>query len=268
MEELTFGTCVKNSWISTWQSIARMPGFFLCIFAVLTCTTLLSGPFQHLAAQGADVDIATKVGQPLVRLVCSVLQLVVYGFVIIKVNRHLLLGEGSQPLLPLNGEPLGRYMLFSLGLAVVMIVVTVVVAVVLGMIVIPTMMHSMREAGFAFLVLFMVVVYLYTACRLCLIYPAVSLGSQLTLRAAWKDSRGHFWSILGVGFVAHLPLTLIWMITFAVIGARELVSSSQDSVALAVVFGFINTVFIGLAASVLSWLYRRYANALLDYTVQ
>jgi hypothetical protein len=260
MEELTFGNCVKNSWISTWQAIVRMPGFFLCIFAVLTCTTLLSAPFQHLAP-GAELDFAARAGHPLVKLVCSVLQLVVYGCVIIKVNRFLLLGEGTQPLLPLNGEPLGRYMLFSLGLAVVLVVVTVL----LVMLLIPVMRH-MGAGGFFLFALLISLAYLYAICRLCLIYPAVSLGSPLTLRAAWKDSRGHFWSILGVGFVAHLPLTLIWTITFAALGPRLLVSGGQGSIAFALGFGFINTVFIGLAASVLSWLYRRYANELLDYS--
>ena len=263
MEELTFGTCIKNSWISTWQAIVQMPGFFLCVFAVLTCTTLLSGPFQHLSSQDVALDAAAKVGQSFVKMGCSILQLVVYGCVMIKVNRFLLLGEGSQPLFPLGGKPLGRYLLFSMGLALAMVVVTVLMTLIL----VPVM-RSMRVAGFVLFVILIAIAYLYAIFRLCLIYPAVSLGSPLALRAAWKDSRGHFWSILGVGIVAHLPLTLVWIVALVALGPRLLMSSAQGSVAFSVGFGLVNTIFIGLAASVLSWLYRRYANELLEHVAR
>jgi hypothetical protein len=129
-------------------------------------------------------------------------------------------------------------------------------------------MREIRARSIVFAAMFVFLAYMFVIIRLSLIYPAVSLGSRLTLRAAWKDSRGHFWSIVGVGFVAYLPLLLIWIVVLVVVGPKLLMDSLQGSTAFAIGFAFVNAVFMVLAASVLSWLYRRYANELLEDAVR
>ncbi|MEW6339935.1 MAG: hypothetical protein AB1704_04485 [Pseudomonadota bacterium] len=258
MEQLSFGTCVKNSWISTWQAIARMPGLFLGAFAILACTSVLTGPFQHLPSQDADLDVAAKIGHTFLTGAFSVLQLVVYGCVTIKVNRFVLLGEGIHPLLPLGGKPLGRYALISVGLVVSMIALMLVL--VLGM-------HGAGAGtgGAALIAMLAFFAYMFVIIRLSLLYPALSLGSRLTLSAAWKDSRGHFWSMVGIGVVAYLPLMIVWIAALEVFGRRALIAGTHGSPAFAIGLAFVNALFMVLAASVLSWLYRRYANELLRH---
>jgi hypothetical protein len=257
MEQLTFGTCVKKSWSSTWQAIVQMPGLFLGVFAVIACTTLLSGPFQHPPVQGAELDTAARTSHALGSVVFSILQLVVYGCLTIKVNRFVLLGEGTHPLLPLGGKPLGRYALISLGLALGIVALSIVLVLLL---------REIRSGGIALVAMLVFLAYLFAMVRLSLLYPAISLGSRLTLRAAWKDSRGHFWNILGVVSVAYLPLMIIWIIALVVLGPKMLMTSLQGaSTVFAIGLAFVNAVFIVLAASAMSWLYRRYANELLEH---
>ena len=255
MEQLTFGTCVKRSWISTWQAIVQMPGLFLGVFVVITCTSLLSASFQQ-PPSGADFDPATATSHALARLALSILQLVVYGCLTIKVNRFVLLGEGTQPLLPLGGKPLGRHLLFTLGVGVGTTIITIGAALVA---------HRAQSAKLALIVIPVLLAYLFVIVRLSLIYPAVALGSRLTLPAAWKDSRGHFWNITGVGFVAYLPLLAVWTTALVVGGKTFLLATMQGSLVITIAMAFVNTVFLVLSASVMSWIYRRFANRLLEH---
>jgi hypothetical protein len=256
MEQLSFGTCVKNSWISTWQAIVQMPGLFLGAFAILACTTLLTGPFQHLPSQDPALDAAAKVGHTFLSGAFSVLQLVVYGCVTIKVNRFVLLGEGIHPLLPLGGKPLGRYALISVCLALSML--AIVLALVVGI-------HQITTGGVILISMLVILAYMFVMIRLSLLYPALSLGSRLTLRAAWTDSRGHFWSMVGIWMAAYVPLLIVWIVVLEVFGRRMLIAGTQGSTAFAIGLAFVNALFMVLAASVLSWLYRRYANQLLEH---
>lgn len=256
MEQLSFGTCVKNSWISTWQAIVQMPGLFLGAFAILACTTVLTGPFQNLPSQGAELDAAARTSHAFLSMAFSVLQLVVYGCVTIKVNRFVLLGEGTQPLLPLGGKPLGRYALVSLVLLIGMVALTLVLVL---------LMHQIRTPAVALLAMLVFLAYIFVIIRLSLLYPALSLGSRLKLSAAWKDSRGHFWSMVGIGSVAYVPLMIAWIIVLEMFGRRVLIAGTQGSTAFAIGLAFVNALFMVLAASVLSWLYRRYANELLGH---
>ncbi|WP_434111346.1 hypothetical protein [Paraburkholderia caffeinilytica] len=256
MQQLTFGACVKKGWISSWQAVTQMPWLFLGVCAVLACTSLLAHP--HPPATAADgLDTATHLGQGLLPLVWVALQMVVGGTLTIKVHRFVLLGEGVQPLVPLNGKPLGRYALVSL-------------TVVLSMLVFATLGYvAMRVFRLGFLVyLPMLVIYLFITMRLILIYPSIALGSRLALRAAWKDSRGHVWSMIGVGFVTYLPLFVLSAIFLFIAGPHMQATHQTQAVAvIAIVQALLNAVLIVFAAASLSWLYRRYASELLTHAV-
>ncbi|MGF6725501.1 lysylphosphatidylglycerol synthetase-like protein (DUF2156 family) [Paraburkholderia sp. GAS41] len=254
MEQLTFGTCVKRSWISTWQAFVEMPGLVLGVFVVITCTSLLSASF-HPAPSGADFDPATAAGHAFARLALSILQIVVCGCLTIKVTRFVLLGEGTQPLVPLGGKPLGRHLLFTLGVGVGTVVITIAAAM---------LAHGAQSEKLALIVVPVLLVYLFILVRLSLIYPAVALGSRLTLHTAWQDSRGHFWTIAGMGFIAYLPLLVIWIAALLVGGRTLLAALLQGSVVANVVQAFVSTIFLVLSAAVMAWVYRRYANGLLE----
>ncbi len=256
MEQLTFGSSIKKSWISTWQTIVHMPGLFLGVFAVIACTAVLSSSFQQPLVAGGDFDPSEITVHALARLALSLLQLAASGCLFVKVVRFVLLGEGTQPLMPLGSKPLGRYLLFSLGIGICLIVLTMGTAMAF---------HTMRSAAVGLIILPVMLVYLFVIIRLSLLYPAIALGSRIALRAAWQDSRGHFWYIFGVGMITYLPLLLVWIVAMEVGGKTLLVASIEGSLAITIAMAFGNTVFLVLSASVMSWVYRRHANALLDH---
>ncbi|HZZ04686.1 hypothetical protein [Paraburkholderia sp.] len=256
MQQLTFGACVKKGWISSWQAVTQMPWLFLGVCAVLACTSLLGRP--HPVTTAADgVDAMARLGQGLQPLVWSALQLVVGGTLTIKVHRFVLLGEGVQPLVPLNGKPLGRYALVSLT-----VVLSMLVFAALGYL-------AMRAVRLGILIyLPMLVIYLFVTMRLILLYPSIALGSRFALRAAWKDSRGHVWSMIGVGFVTYLPLFVLSAIFLVFASPKMQAAQQTQTVAvIAIVQALLNAVFIVFAAASLSWLYRRYASELLTHAV-
>ena len=256
MKQLTFGACVKKGWISSWQAVTHMPWLFLGVCVVLACTSMLSGPHPSGAPVGEDIGTMGRVGHGLLSMAWFALQLVVCGTLTIKVHRFVLLGEGVQPLMPLNGKPLGRYALVWLGITLAILVLAALTYL------------ATRALKMSFLVYVpLLVIYVFVLIRLSLLYPAIALGSRLTLRAAWQDSRGHVWSILGVGFVTYLPLFVVTGVFFFAVGAKLLDAHQTQGVAvIAIGQALLNTVFIVFAAASLSWLYRRYARELLKHT--
>jgi hypothetical protein len=268
MEQLTFGACVKKSWSSTWQAIVQMPGLLLGAGVVFACITLLSGSFQHTAAESAQLDAATRASHALIRMALSILQFVVSGCLTIKIHRFVLLGEGSQPLVPLGGKPLARYILFSFcqALLAVLFALAVVLLVVL------VRHHKGFGIGFMAVTSVLFFVYGFVALRLSLLFPAIALGARLKLRAAWNDSRGHFWSMWAVSVVAALPV-LVLFVPFLILTVRHtMAANSQVSSGLAIGLALVNALVavlvVVLIAAAVSWLYRRYASQLRDEVAQ
>ncbi len=254
MEQLTFGACVKKTWGSSWQAITAMPWLFLGICAVLVCTSLLCN--SHVTSPTGEITTTPSPGSAVLWLGSSVLQGALYGMLTIKIHRFVLIGEGVQPLLPLNGKPLGRFLLVWLGVAASMVVVGVALFLVV-------------RAAHAFAVLIyvpVIVVFVFVLTRLSLVYPAISLGSRVDLRAAWNDSRGHVWSIFGVGMVSYLPLIIVSVIFGIVVGMTHSALGQHPSLAVTTIGQTLfSAVFIVLAAASMSWLYRRYASELLTH---
>jgi hypothetical protein len=183
------------------------------------------------------------------------LQLMVSGTLTIKVHRFVLLGEGANPLVPLNGRPLGRYAVIWTAVVVAMMMLAILSLV------------ATRTLKLGFVVYVpLLLVYLFVVVRLSLLYPSIALGSKLTLRAAWHDSRGHVLSMLGVGVVTYLPLFVIALVLFFVAGPKSMLAQQHPGSAVAAILqAVLSALFAVLAAASLSWLYRRYARELLPH---
>jgi hypothetical protein len=269
MEQLTFSACVKKSWGSTWQAIVQMPGLLLGSCAVFACITLLSGSFQHTAAESAELDAATRTSHAMIHMALSILQLLVSGCLTIKVHRFVLLGERSQPLVPLGGKPLARYAFFAFSQVFLGMLVALVFILPLYL----ARQHMGTRLGFIAMIAALLFVYGFIAMRLCLLYPAIALGTRLKLRAAWNDSRGHFWSMWAVSFVASLLPMLVLFVPVLIVTVRHAKAGDTDSasgfaIGLALSDAFFSALFVVLAAAAMSWLYRRYANQLRDTLAQ
>jgi hypothetical protein len=256
MEQLTFGACVKKSWSSSWQAIVQMPALVLGACVVFACITLLSGSFQHTPAESALLDTTTRASHALIRMALSILDFVVSGCLTIKIHRFVLLGEGSQPLVPLGGKPLARYALVSFCLAFLAALFALVVLLVF---------HQLGTPQIFLITVPLFLAYIFVAVRLGLLYPAIALGANLKLRAAWHDSRGHFWSMWGVGFVVALPVMVIWLVWFMFVALDRpalLAAQGQASPVFAIGLALVNALIVVLIATAVSWLYLSYANQL------
>ena len=58
-------------------------------------------------------------------------QLVLYAVLSIKVHRFVLLGEGAQPVIPLNGKPLLRYIAVAVGMGLAILLAALLLTLVL-----------------------------------------------------------------------------------------------------------------------------------------
>ncbi|SDD78431.1 hypothetical protein [Paraburkholderia lycopersici] len=253
MQQMTFMECVKRAWSSAWQAAVQMP-------------LLVAGTFVAYAALGwfglAGRPVPAEGATPSAGLIAlgnlaSVLNSFIYLWFTLKISRFVLLGERATPLMPAGGKPFLR--IFAVGL---------ILAVALGAFAL-TLWFVLRpryQGGAAFLVLVVVVIWMFVSVRLSLLFPALSIGSPIAFGAAWRDSRGHFWNLFGVTFVAALPVAvggLLILIGMGLAGVSpQIVQKPGWLTALAIGQSVGNIVFALLTSAALAWLYRRYAETL------
>lgn len=250
MESLSFSQCIRHAWRSAWLAVVRMPVLLLAIAAIYTALNLV--PFLFAAA-GDDPGMLLL--RAAITIAASLVTIAVCGMVIVKVHRFVLLDERTRPVLPARGAPVRRYVLFTLAMSVVIVfVVTVLIS-----------LYQISPTGAEALgVLLVYPTVVYILMRLSLLVPAIALGSGFEWKAAWNDSRGHFWSMFGVTVCAYLPLlAVIVCAAFAFAFSAGDRDVSMPVVALvAAVRGVFTVLWLVLASSTLSWLYRRHAQEL------
>lgn len=253
MQQMPFMECVKRAWASARAAATHMPLLMLGAFVVYTVLGWIAFAGRPVPGQGEMPSGALVLAADIASLLNSIVYL---GFVV-KVHRFVLQGEHAAPLVPLGGKPLMR--MFGVGL--VLTVALIVTALVLY-----AVLRPHYAGGVAFLGFLVGVVWIYIAVRLSLLFPSLSLGNPIALRDAWHDSRGHFWSLLGVPFVTVLPLAACAMVVLFAIGAVGITPAMLGSpvrlLVLAAGQSLANIVFVLLTAAAQAWLYRRHAERL------
>jgi hypothetical protein len=251
MQQMTFMECVKRAWASAWQAAVQMPllvaGTFVA-YAALGWFGLAGRPVPH-------VGEAPSAGLIALGNLASLLNSLIYLWFTLKVSRFVLLGERTAPLMPARAKPFLR--IFAVGL---------ILAVGLGAFALALwfVLKPQYQGGVAFLALVVLAVWMFVAVRLSLLFPAIAIGSRITFGAAWRDSRGHFWSLFGVTFVAALPIAVCGLLILIAMGLAGVspVQTPGWLTALAIGQSIGNIVFALLTTTALAWLYRRYADAL------
>ncbi|CAG9272746.1 conserved membrane hypothetical protein [Paraburkholderia unamae] len=253
MQQMTFMECVKRAWASAWQAATQMP-------------LLVAGTFVAYAALGwfglAGRPVPTEGVAPSAGLVAlgnlaSLLNSLIYLWFTLKVSRFVLLGERATPLMPAGARPFLR--IFAVGL--ILVVVLGAIALALWFV-----LRPQYQGGATFLMLIVSAVWIFVAVRLSLLFPALSIGSRIDFRAAWRDSHGHFWSLFGVTLVAALPIAVCGIVVLIGMGlagvSPEIVQKPGWLTALAIGQSVANVVFALVTTTALAWLYRRYADTL------
>jgi hypothetical protein len=183
-------------------------------------------------------------------------RIVIGALLSIKVHRMVLPGEGEKPLFPAQQRVVPRYV----GLYLLIGVATLLLAI--AIMVIGRFVFNVPSVS-ALTILLSFAAGLFVAVRLSLLFPALSLGSRFALKAAWHDSRTHFWQIAGMMFLVSGPLMLIGIAVALVLKpVLEGWHPVQQIMPVAAGQGFLSALFPVLSAVTLSWLYARFANEL------
>jgi hypothetical protein len=253
MHPMPFMECVKRAWASARETATQMPLLMLGAFVVYTALGWVAFAGRPVPGEGE----MPSGGLVFAADIASLLNSIVYLGFVVKVHRFVLLNERATPLFPLGGKPLAR--MFGVG-------VMLTFALIATALLLYAVLRPHYAGGVAFLGFVVAVVWIYIAVRISLIFPSLSVGNPIALRAAWHDSRGHFWSLFGVPFVAVLPLVACAIVALLAIGVAGITPAMLDTpvrlLVLAAGQALANIVFALFTAAAQAWLYRRHAERL------
>lgn len=253
MQQLTFGECVKRTWASAREAATQMPLLMLGAFAVYTVLGYVAFAGRPVPGEG----VTPSGGLVFAANVASLLNSLVYLGFTVKIYRFVLLREGADPLLPLGGKPVAR--IFGVSMAIGL-------GIVLSMLVLYAVLRPRYSGGLAFISVVVAVAWILIGVRLCLLFPAISAGGRIDVRGAWHDGSGHFWNLVGVPFVAALPLMICGVAVLIALGLAGVTPAAFASPAWLLLLSAgqsaANILFALITSSSLAWLYRRYADRL------
>jgi hypothetical protein len=258
MEHFTLKECFKGAWRDAWRSILNRPGLLILLigYALSRCIRV---QMQIDEAAGASTT-----GHAMVRLMCSLVQIAAWIGLPVQIARYVLLGPSKARASRFFDRGFWRYWGVCLAIGISVGAVAVAVAVALYL-VIRGLGHRLDHASS--LVPLMVagllgaVVFIYLNARLCLLLCHVAIGGGARWRAAWRDTRDHFWAIWGTHFLVALPLSMVLIICYRLAPAVLRVLGGNSATwffGVVPTLGF--TILIMLNVSSSAWLYRRYAN--------
>ncbi|CAG9199535.1 conserved membrane hypothetical protein [Paraburkholderia tropica] len=253
MQQMTFMECVKCAWASAREAVTQMPGLVIGTFLIYAALGWVAMAGRPVPGDGDDPSSALI----LAANIATILNALVYLWFTLKIYRFVLLGEQASPVLPGGAMPLVRLLGFG---------VVLVLGGALTMALFWLVLRPHHTGGILFLSLVVVTLWMCVAVRLCLLSPALAMGGRFAFGAAWRDSRGHFWSLAGVSFMAALPVLLcglVVMIGLVFAGITpESVETPAGLAALALGQSAANIAFVLVTTTALAWLHRRYAKEL------
>jgi len=253
MQQMTFMECVKRAWRSAWDVLTHRPALVLGALVAYAALGWLGLAGRPVPGEG-DLPSA---GLVFAANLASILNALVYIGFSLKVYRFVLLDERTTPLMAAEAKPMARIV----GLSLVMVLALAGITLALWLVLRPR-----HENGVAFLSLIVGAIWVFIGVRLSLLYPSLAIGGRFALGAAWRDSRGHFWNVLGVSCVTALPLIACGVVALIGLGIAgvtpETVRTPAWFTVLAIGQSVVNIAFALLTSTALAWLYRRYANEL------
>ncbi|VVD95264.1 hypothetical protein [Pandoraea cepalis] len=266
MEPITFKQCFKGAWRDGFNALRQRPWLSLAIAVVFLVTSGLSVSLDQLART------ASQIGEPaLYRLRIALMSfgvffanLVAFSVLVIHVFRYTILGPDAARQGRWYGRDLWRYLWTStqvfVGFATVWLVVGI--GVVLAM---RATGHGNSSAGLATFCVLLICMVLYVLTRVSLIFAQIGAGRSKRWRAAWQDSRGHFWAMFGTTIGTVLPLIIAGIVVTALFAALLRVAPAAKSVALGtlVLQTVMSVAWIAVSTGSAAWLYRRFADQLL-----
>jgi hypothetical protein len=270
MQSITLGQCFKGAWRDAGRAARAMPALFLVAFVLVFATMAAGSVF--LTEQGATLSL-TQTGMTrgaalsnlLTSLATNLVQSVVIAVLAVQVIRFAMAADSEAQPMRLWDAGFRRY--FLLCVATLLAYVAAAVGVVLVVIVLRVagLTGGSSYAAAATLAVLAICGMSYVSARLALLFPHTASGGLLQWRAAWRDSRSHFWTISTTAVMVILPVMAVSTV-FAVI--LELMGTDASTGALSygllIVQSAATLFYAATTATCSVWLYRRFAAELVQ----
>ena len=243
-----FGDLIRIAWLPVLLYIA-----ISAIYQIYFLPMAMVEPENMEEVMRQMENMSAHGALPIILVIASLL---LYPMIAVAWHRFVLLGE--RP----NGAVLrfGRRELTFVGaiLAIYLLpLVPVRLVAMLGMVVWQPLGAALLIVGYIFVILWWM--------RMSLLLPSAAVDRGLALRDVWEMTRGNFWRIFAVIFLASLLTALLmWAIAFALflaisLSAGNLASEpySAGTILFSVVMGAVTGTFILIVnVAVLSIAYR------------
>lgn len=265
MKSVTFWQCVKGAWRDGWRFAKHRPWLALAVFAIAWLAPYAEAVLPPDTLPPFRFVTYVPIGA------FELMRAAVFPALVVQAVHFLLLerrrAQAEAEMLAVS--PAWRYGLLGYGMVVLFVaIVAAVVSLAVGAVLVqahlwPTL--SINVNGLIGASAIVAIGLGFFVCgRLSLLTTHVAAGGNLRLRDAWRDSRGHCWSIWFTQMIALLPV-------FAVTGAVVFFDDAArrhgfaDFMALLGALAAVSGVCVSAACS--CWLYTRYAGVLTGRTL-
>jgi hypothetical protein len=279
MEDITLSQCLRGAWRDAALSVRRMPTLFLLAF-VLVLGTGIAGYQEQLSAPPSASPLSSMtdgsavhgaaLGHSLTSLGLAFLQSLVIAVLAVQVIRFSMTLHAKPGASGVEAQPkrlwdagFRRYFLLCIALVAAYVGATIVVVITWILMRLAGLSSGTSMAATATLAILALCGMSYVSARLALLFPHTAAGGRLAWRAAWEDSRGHFWAIASTAVVAILPIVAIATV-FTVVTEMLATAASTDSltVGLLVVQSIVTLFYTATTATCSVWLYKKFGAVL------
>ncbi|AKM29013.1 hypothetical protein AB870_01010 [Pandoraea faecigallinarum] len=266
MEPITFKQCFKGAWIDGFSALRNRPLLTISIAVVILVTLALGTSVKQLAATAAQTGMsaAYRLELALASMGIGLVNVVAFSILAVHTLRHVILGPDIARATPWYRD-VGRYVWASIQIGVGFGVVTAAIMVI-AVLALRVSGHGNSSALVLTLLVLLICLVVFVAIRLSLILAQIGAGRSKRWRAAWQDTRGHFWSIFGTGVAIALPVIVGALIVLVVVELLVRMTTSTTVLVLAALIlqAVISVVWMAVICAGNGWIYHRYANRLLD----
>jgi hypothetical protein len=276
-QPITLGQCFRGSWRDTGRAIRAMPTLFLVAFALIFLAIAGSGAFLEtpqaavsFTAPGGALGSHASIGNSLTLIAIEFVQWVVLAVLAVQVIRFAMAASAEAgvdtrarqdvPTIRLWDTGVRRYLVLCIAMAAAYVAMAVGIVLVVLVLRLVGVTGGSSYAASATLAVLALCGMSYIWARLTLLFPHTAVGGQLQWRAAWNDSRSHFWMIATTAVVVILPV----MAVSTVISVMAELMGTVDSLG-AITYGVLiiqsaaTLLYASTTATCSVWLYRRYA---------
>jgi len=282
-QPITLGQCFRGSWLDTGRAIRAMPMLFVIAFVLVCLTIAGSSAFLDtpeaavaLTAPGGALGSHASVSKSLTLIAIEFVQWVVLAVLAVQVIRFAMAASadtgadtraiqtaqahGQVPAMRLWDAGVRRYLVLCVVMAAAYVAMAVGVVLVVLVLRLVGVSGGSSYAASATLAVLGLCGMSYIWARLSLLFPHTAAGGQLRWRAAWNDSRSHFWMIATTAVVVILP---VMAITTVISVMAELMGTSESPGAVTygvlIIQSVATLLYAATTATCSVWLYRRFA---------